>query len=176
MSVPVLPGPSASSGGPAPYPDWDDVVADLGDRVRAERQARGWTQRQLAERCGLTASQVKHIEMGGRSLNVYVAVAWAMGLSLDYMLSDRWRMPELASRARLTPMQARVVREAASGDRLPVIAARIGTTRQVVAARLSEAYRLLGVSHLQVAERRAAAVRVAQEQGLIAGEGALRTA
>ncbi|MGH8921973.1 MAG: helix-turn-helix domain-containing protein, partial [Actinomycetes bacterium] len=69
MTAPVQVGPSPHGGGPVPYPDWDDVVADLGDRVRAERQARRWSVRQLAERCGLSPTQVKHIEAGGRSLN-----------------------------------------------------------------------------------------------------------
>jgi DNA-binding XRE family transcriptional regulator len=166
--------PTLLSSGPAVYPDWDDAVADLGDRVRAERKARGWTQQQLAERCGLNAHQIKHVEAGATSIRNYLAACWGLGVELADLLSDRWRMPE--PRARLTPMQARVVREAVSGDRLPVIAARIGTTRQVVGARLSEAYRLLGVSHLPVRERRAAAVRVAMKQGLIGEALASRTA
>jgi transcriptional regulator with XRE-family HTH domain len=160
-----------------PSQDLEDAVADIGDRVRAERQARGWSARMLAERSGLTTYAVQRVEAGQIAMLNFAAVCWALDVSMSGLLSSEWRMPEPARRMpRLTPMQTRVVQEAASGDRLPVIAARIGTTRQVVAARLSEAYRLLGVSHLPVAERRAAAVRVARERGLLSEAAASRTA
>lgn len=161
-------GPSPTSGGPAPYPDWDELTADIGDRIRAERHARGWSQTQLAQHAGATRAQVHNLEDGNIVFRTFLAACWALRVEPAHILSDGWVLPEPArERLRLTPMQTRVLAAAVSGDRLPVVAARLGTTRQVVAARLSEAYRLLGVSHLPVADRRAAAVQAAREHGLL---------
>lgn len=71
------------------------------------------------------------------------------------------------ARMPLTPRQALVLHAAADGAPLAVVAARVGRTRQQVAARLSEAYERLGVAHLIRSEKRAAAVREARRRGLI---------
>ncbi|MEV6702711.1 LuxR C-terminal-related transcriptional regulator [Streptomyces sp. NPDC051453] len=71
------------------------------------------------------------------------------------------------ARMALTPRQAEVLAAAASGDSLTVIAARVGTNRPQVAARLAEAYQRLEVTHLPRDGRRAAAVRAARHRGLI---------
>lgn len=67
----------------------------------------------------------------------------------------------------LTPRQAEVLTAAADGATLAVVAQRLGTTRETVAARLSDAYRRLDVTYLPRDERRAAAVRTARRRGLI---------
>jgi DNA-binding NarL/FixJ family response regulator len=67
----------------------------------------------------------------------------------------------------LTPRQAQVLAAAASGEPLSVLAVRLDITREQVSARLSDAYRRLDVTHLPRAERRAEAVRVARQRGLI---------
>lgn len=71
------------------------------------------------------------------------------------------------ARMPLTPRQSTVLTAAADGAPLAVVAARVGTTRQQVAARLSEAYQRLGVTYLPRDQRRAAAVRTARTRGLI---------
>lgn len=169
MSVPVMSGPSASSGGPVPYPDWHEVVADLGDRVRAERKARGMSAQALADRAGLSIAQVKYTEAGGQSLHSYVAVCWALGLSLDALASPEWSMSE---RVAVTPRQVQILGAVAAGGSLLTIAVRLGTTRQVVGARLSELYRLFDVAHFPVGERRAALLRVVRDRRLIDAAGA----
>ncbi|MFI8792639.1 helix-turn-helix domain-containing protein [Streptomyces sp. NPDC055105] len=149
---------------PAPYPDWHEVVADLGDRVRAERRARGMSAQALAERAGLSLAQVKYTEAGGQSLHSYVAICWALGLSLDALASPGWSASE---RVAVTPRQAQILRAAADGGSLLTIASRLGTTRQVVGARLSELYRLFDVAHFPVGERRSALLRAARDRGLL---------
>ncbi|WP_407563354.1 hypothetical protein [Streptomyces sp. 184] len=67
----------------------------------------------------------------------------------------------------LTPRQAQVLTAAADGHPLSTVAAWCGITREQAAARLSEAYRRLGVERLPREERRAAAVDEARRRGLI---------
>lgn len=67
----------------------------------------------------------------------------------------------------LSPRQALVLAAAADGGPLSVVAARLGTSREQVSARLSEAYRALDVVWVPRNERRAAAVRAARTAGLI---------
>lgn len=169
MTTAVPVGPSPSGGGPDPSEDWDDVLADLGDRIRAERQARAWSQQQLAQRAGLSAPAVHRLETGRTraTLSAYASACRAFGLALDYLLSARWEMPERRSRTRLTPRQADVLQAAEAGGTLSDVAQRLGTSRQLVGARLSEAYRVLGVADLPPERRRAVALRVARERGLL---------
>lgn len=71
----------------------------------------------------------------------------------------------------LTKRQAEVLVAAADGAPLSEVARRVGTSREQVASRLSEAYKRLDVAWIDRDERRAAAVRVARKRGLIpAGE------
>jgi DNA-binding CsgD family transcriptional regulator len=164
MTAPVLVGPSPSSGGPVPSPDWDEVLADIGDRVRAERKARGWAQDKLAARAGLNRRTVRNIEAGIGTLRTFAQVCWALGVAMDHLLSDRWELPE--RQPRLSATQVRVLREAASGDSLAQVGARLLMSSRLVAAHLSHVYRLLGVAGLPQGERRAAAARVAMQHGL----------
>ncbi|WSF22090.1 helix-turn-helix domain-containing protein (plasmid) [Streptomyces sp. NBC_01353] len=150
--------------------DRDEFLADIGDRVRAERHARGCSQLALAERCGLPVKSVRHVECGTSPLPLFtlVELCHGLGISISYLLSDEWEMPARAEPVRkLTPLQARILREAVPGIPLATVARRVGTSRQAVAARLSEVYRLLGVSHLPREERREAAVRAAGARGLL---------
>ena len=67
----------------------------------------------------------------------------------------------------LTPRQAAVLTAAADGAPLAEVARRLGTTRPQVAARLSDAYQRLDVTHLPRDQRRQAAVQAARRRGLI---------
>lgn len=58
--------------------------------IRALRKARGWTQAQLAERCGIPQSRISHIEQPGRdplSLRTLyrLAAAFDVGLSVQFV-------------------------------------------------------------------------------------------
>ena len=67
----------------------------------------------------------------------------------------------------LTPRQRQVLTEAAAGDPLSAVAARLGMTREQVSARLSEAYRRLDVLDTPREYRRAEAVDRARREGWI---------
>lgn len=67
----------------------------------------------------------------------------------------------------LTPVQVKVLSAAASGAPLSKVAQRSGRSRTYVASRLSEIYKRLGLEGTAPAERRAEAVRIAREAGLI---------
>lgn len=174
MTAPVQVGPSSSSGGPTPSLDVDDLLADIGDRIRAERQARGWSVQRMSLRSGLPVITLKRLEAGTGSLRVFVQACAGLGVSMASLLSEDWRMPE-AKPVRtagpgpigLSPRQAKVLREAASGDSLAQIGARLGLDPRAVGAALSRAYQRLGVALMPAGERRAAAVRVASTHGLI---------
>ncbi|MFD3516274.1 helix-turn-helix domain-containing protein [Streptomyces sp. NPDC058657] len=163
-------GPSPVGGGPVVSLDLDDLVADIGDRIRAERQHRGWSQAELGTRAGIPTQYVGLAEAGNAALPVarLAQLCHGLGVSMGYLLADGWEMPERkAPVVALTSRQAQVLVEARSGAPLSRVAVRLGMSRESVSARLSEAYRVLGVSHLPHGGRREAAVRAAVDRGLL---------
>ena len=61
----------------------------LGERVRNLREARGWTQRELARRAGIASkSVISYYELGERhpTLDNLVLLAKVFGVSTDYLL------------------------------------------------------------------------------------------
>lgn len=68
---------------------------------------------------------------------------------------------------RLSPRQLQALTAAATGATLREIGDQMGITREHVSVLLSGAYRRLDVGHLPRAQKRAAAVRVAVQQGII---------
>lgn len=162
-------GPSPAGGGPVAFQDRDELLADVGDRIRAERHARGWSQTVLGQRCGLSWQAIKRMEGGETTMPLLTlaSVCCALGVELSELLSAGWEMPARPERSALTATQVRVLRVAASGLPLLEVGRQVGMSRQSVAARLSEAYRALGVSDRPRDERRAAAVRVAEARGLL---------
>lgn len=169
MTAPVMVGPPFSSGGPATSLDWDDVLADIGDRVRAERKARGWTESVLADRSHLDRATVRRIQQGIGSLRVLLQVCTGLGVDAGYLLSPEWEQPEQAAqltRPQLSAVQVDVLRAAADGRPLAELAVDLGMTRSSVSSHLTRIYRQLGVTYLPQDERRAAAARVAMQHGL----------
>lgn len=164
--APQLVGPSTSSGGPHPSPDWDDILADIGDRIRAERKARGWSEATLAERAGLDRGTVRRIQQGLGSLRVLLQVCSGLGVDVAYLLSSEWVMPQPDSQPHLSPSQVGVLRAAASGAPLADVAVRVAMTRSAVSSHLTRIYQQLGVADLPRDERRSAAARVAMQHGL----------
>ncbi|MGW2725648.1 helix-turn-helix domain-containing protein [Streptomyces sp. NPDC001492] len=166
MTAPVLVGPSPQGGGPVPYPDWDEVLADIGDRIRAERKARGWSQTELGLRSGLSLNTIKRVETGRTTLRGFVAACAALQVGIGELLSGDWCLPE--QRPRLTPAQVRVLRAVADTGSVEAAAASLRVPVGALSPRLSEIYRRLGVAHLRRGgERRTAAVRVARQHGIL---------
>jgi DNA-binding CsgD family transcriptional regulator len=122
---------------------------------------------------GLPVITVKRLEAGSGSLRVFVQACAGLDVPMAYLLSEEWQMPPLqpvraaaAGPVGLSPRQAEVLREAASGDSLTAIGGRLGLDSRAVGAALSRAYQRLGVALLPAHERRVAAVRVAVKHGL----------
>jgi transcriptional regulator with XRE-family HTH domain len=63
-------------------------MAHPGDRVRAAREKRNWTQEQLAEAAGISKGFLSDIENDKRNISSESAlkIADALGISLDYLL------------------------------------------------------------------------------------------
>lgn len=158
-------GPSSSSGGPVPVPDPDVLIRRTAYRVRAEREARGWSRTELARRARLKPWDVRKIEEGRVPLHDLLKACAGLGVSLDVLLSEQWQNPAL--RPTLALRQVDVLKAAASGDSLRVVGQRLGMGSQAVGATLSRIYVRLGVANLPPEERRAAAARVAQLHGLL---------
>jgi transcriptional regulator with XRE-family HTH domain len=67
-----------------------DIRARLGNRVRALRHARGWTQVELAELLGIDRSYLSEIETGKKdpSLTILKTIADGFNLSLSQLLRN----------------------------------------------------------------------------------------
>ena len=64
-------------------------MRNLGNRIRAERQSRGITQEKLAEKADISLNFMSLIENGrNMSVDTLVKIAQALGVSVDYLLSD----------------------------------------------------------------------------------------
>lgn len=76
----------------------DTVQQIVGARIRAARERRHWSQRQLADRLELTQTAVAHWESGRRTLGVndLIGVAQALGIAAHELLPDTQAGPGLA--------------------------------------------------------------------------------
>ena len=111
MTTNMQMAPQHGSGQRDAAPDWDDVLADIGDRIRAERKARGWSQTELGLRTGLSLNTVKRMENGNTTLRGFVAACSALEVGIGELLAGEWQMPAL--RPSLTPFLVRVLRAVA---------------------------------------------------------------
>ena len=65
------------------------IAAELGDRIWKLREARGWSQRELARRAGIASkSVISYYELGERhpTLENLVRIAKVFGVTTDYLL------------------------------------------------------------------------------------------
>lgn len=76
---------------------------DLGKRIRLKRLQLGWTQEYLAKEIGVSTSFVGHVERGSRkaSLETLVALANAMDISIDHLLSASLRRKKSAQQQKV---------------------------------------------------------------------------
>ncbi len=79
----------------------------IGMRIRQVRKVKGWSQDELAKKCGISMSFMGHIERGTRimSLDTFVSICVALGADADELLwgvahpsenrlTDMWGRPE----------------------------------------------------------------------------------
>jgi transcriptional regulator with XRE-family HTH domain len=66
-----------------------DLLARLGDRIRALRGRKGWTQAEMAEKVGLDRSFLADVERGKRNISILnlALIAEGLGVTLSQMLS-----------------------------------------------------------------------------------------
>lgn len=69
----------------------DHYVVELGKRLRKQRLAQKMTQAQLAEKAGITAQYISHIENGNQmmSIAVFSRICDALTVSADKILYNR---------------------------------------------------------------------------------------
>ena len=64
-------------------------IDKLGSRIRRERQSRGLTQEQLAERVDISVNFMSLIENGrNMSVETLISIANTLGVTVDYLLND----------------------------------------------------------------------------------------
>ena len=79
----------------------------MGMRIRQVRRARGWSQSELAEKCGISMSFLGHIERGSRimSMETFANICTALDAGADELLwgvagaeskavLDMWNLPD----------------------------------------------------------------------------------
>jgi transcriptional regulator with XRE-family HTH domain len=67
----------------------NDLLAELGDRIRKLRKLRGWTQTVMAEKVGIDRSFLADVERGKRNISILNLdiIAKGFGVSLSQLLS-----------------------------------------------------------------------------------------
>ena len=65
----------------------DINYSEIGNKIKQKRRELGYSQEELAEICGISASYIGHIERGSKKMSIPIAVsiAHALQLSLDYL-------------------------------------------------------------------------------------------
>ena len=81
--VPVSPARRNRASVPPPSDDPAAFAAGVGEAVRRARQERGWTQKELAERAGLSPNYVARLERGELGPSLYVASELCAALGID---------------------------------------------------------------------------------------------
>jgi transcriptional regulator with XRE-family HTH domain len=91
----------------------------LGDNVRGLRKAKGWTQRELAERIGSTPSYVNRVEMGkvNPSVGVLDRVARALDCPLDRLVATHPNGPDVTVRDKALTERVRLIESLDETDR-----------------------------------------------------------
>ena len=72
--------------------DPSSVVKNIGKNIKIERTMRGWTQKDLSSKCGLTTSTISFIENGAHEnirFGSLVVVAKALGITIIELFVQR---------------------------------------------------------------------------------------
>lgn len=71
--------------------DTTELRRIVGENVRELREAKGWSQQELADKCGIAREHVSRIENGHMlpSVEVLFAMADAFGVSVDFLRKIR---------------------------------------------------------------------------------------
>ena len=71
-------------------------MASLGERIKARRQERGWTQEELARRAGISKGFLSDLENGKQRVgaDTLLDVGRVLGASLDYLMTGDGVDPE----------------------------------------------------------------------------------
>ena len=104
----------------------------MGMRIRQVRKAKGWSQNELAEKCGISMSFLGHIERGSRimSMETFANICTALDSGADELLwgvagaeskavLDMWNLPDKKHKGRRkeTDGQAGKSQEQSSGKK-----------------------------------------------------------
>lgn len=87
----------------------DALIQVIGQRLRRQRLAKGWTQKELAERAGVSLSTLKLMEHEGKgSLQRLAKVAVALGIDGDLraLFSGQRSFESLEAVERITRLRA----------------------------------------------------------------------
>lgn len=81
--------------------------AKVGERIRQIRKAKGWSQGELAKKCGISMNHIGHIERGTRkmSLDTFTnlcreleadadALLWGMTQPPEAVMQNLWKEPQ----------------------------------------------------------------------------------
>ena len=68
----------------------DELLREIGDRVRQARMTKHMSQNDLADATGLSVSFLSNIEMGKQSMNIraLIAISNALNVSTDWLLRN----------------------------------------------------------------------------------------
>lgn len=79
----------------------------MGNRIRQVRKAKGWSQDELAKKCGISMSFLGHIERGTKimSLETFVHICNVLGASADGLLWGFIHLPDIKMDLRSMPVQ-----------------------------------------------------------------------
>lgn len=127
-----------------------DLLHELGSRVRAARQARGWSQAELSRRAGVSARFLVDLESGAGNISVLrlAEVAQAVEVSLAALLGGLGPVADEADAlASLSPEQRRRALAAVGGGRKVALVGLRGAGKSTVGPLLAER---LGAAFVEV--------------------------
>lgn len=94
-------------------PALDDLLREIGDRIRASREANGWSREEFTQRTGLGWRTLQNYENGGVRLSRISQLAEVLGVDPRWLLhGDRGLQEQLEEqRELLARLEAAVLRE-----------------------------------------------------------------